>query len=74
VTPQSAPELESTTYFFNGRELARLAVYRAAIRARFYNDQCEPIGASASLPRGESPHPLLRREDDRGDGQQGNPG
>jgi hypothetical protein len=42
VTPQPANQIENATYFFNGRELARLAVYRAAVRARFYTDQCEP--------------------------------
>jgi hypothetical protein len=41
MTPQSAPQMDSTTYFFNARELARLAVYRAAVVARFYTDQCE---------------------------------
>ena len=36
-------QIESTTYFFNTPEIARLAVYRAAIIARFYTDQCEPL-------------------------------
>ena len=46
---QSTSELEpSSTYFFNPRELARLAVYRAAIMARFYTDQCEPLSLSRS--------------------------
>jgi len=40
---QSPSQLEPSTYFFNPRELARLAVYRAAIIARFYTDQCEPL-------------------------------
>jgi hypothetical protein len=35
------PQIESSTYFFNPRELARLAAYRAAILAHFYTDQCE---------------------------------
>jgi hypothetical protein len=43
VNPQSASHQESNTYFFNPRELARLAVYRAAIIARFYTDQCESV-------------------------------
>ena len=38
--PNSQPEL-STIYIFSARELARLAVYRAAVVARFYTDQCE---------------------------------
>ena len=42
VSPQTATETDSSTYFFNARELARLAVYRAAVVARFYTDQCEP--------------------------------
>jgi hypothetical protein len=48
-------QIESTTYFFNTRELARLAVYRAAIIARFYTDQCEPV----SLPRSNDAVRLL---------------
>ena len=39
---QPVPTTEVTSYFFNARELARLSVYRAAIVARFYTDQCEP--------------------------------
>ena len=42
MSVQAAQQLEPTAYFFNARELARLAVYRAAVVARFYNDQCEP--------------------------------
>ena len=38
--PNSQPELPST-YIFSARELARLTVYRAAVVARFYTDQCE---------------------------------
>jgi len=48
-------QIESSTYFFNPRELARLAVYRAAIIARFYTDQCEPL----SLARGSDAVRLL---------------
>lgn len=40
-----AAELNSSSYFFNRRELARLSVYRAAIVARFYTDQCEPVSS-----------------------------
>jgi hypothetical protein len=39
VMPQASAEMG--TYPFSPRELQRLAVYRAAIVARFYNDQCE---------------------------------
>jgi hypothetical protein len=42
MNTQSPPTIESQAYFFNARELARLAVYRAAVVARFYTDQCEP--------------------------------
>jgi hypothetical protein len=61
VNLQSASNIDSSTYFFNPRELARLAVYRAAIMARFYTDQCEPL----SLPRSSDTVRLLesvRRE------------
>ena len=40
MNPQPATNVEPGPYFFNPRELARLAVYRAAIMARFYTDQC----------------------------------
>jgi hypothetical protein len=43
MNPQPATSVEPGPYFFNPRELARLAVYRAAIMARFYTDQCEPL-------------------------------
>jgi hypothetical protein len=43
VSLQPTPQIESTSYFFNARELARLSVYRAAVNARFYTDQCEPL-------------------------------
>jgi hypothetical protein len=42
MSVQPIAEVETTPYFFNTRELARLAVYRAAVVARFYTDQCEP--------------------------------
>ena len=61
MNPQAASHLESSTYFFNPRELARLAVYRAAIIAHFYTDQCEPL----SIHRGSDAVRLLesvRRE------------
>jgi hypothetical protein len=43
VNPQSPNEAEPPTYIFSPRELQRLAVYRAAVVARFYNEQCEPV-------------------------------
>jgi hypothetical protein len=42
MNSQPTLQNQSTTYFFNTRELARLAVYRAAVVARFYTDQCAP--------------------------------
>jgi len=48
VNLQSESSIENSTYFFNPRELARLAVYRAAIIARFYTDQCEPLSIKRS--------------------------
>lgn len=44
-TPQ-ASAAETTTYVFSARELARLASYRAAIVAGFYNEQTD----SAEFP------------------------
>ncbi len=50
MSPQTATHIDdSSTYFFNARELARLAVYRAAVVARFYTDQCEPSNVRHSL-------------------------
>jgi hypothetical protein len=43
VSLQPKPAIESTTYFFSARELARLSVYREAILAHFYTDQCEAL-------------------------------
>ena len=44
MNPQSTNEAEAPTYIFSPRELQRLAVYRAAVVARFYNEQLEPVG------------------------------
>ena len=49
MIPQTSTQIDTSTYFFNARELARLAVYRAAVIARFYNDQCEPSNVRHSL-------------------------
>jgi hypothetical protein len=54
VNPQSTNDTEPPTYIFSARELQRLAVYRAAVVARFYNEQCEPVAIrrdSAETPR-----------------------
>ena len=52
MTPQAEPAIdtEAQTYIFSSRELARLAVYRAAIVAGFYNDDLN----RAELPRRQS--------------------
>jgi len=55
MNSQTPNQQESITYFFNHRELARLSVYRAAIIARFYTDQCE----TASLRFGNDAVRLL---------------
>jgi hypothetical protein len=53
MTPQAVPAIdpEAQTYIFSSRELARLAVYRAAIVAGFYNDELD----RSELPRRQSP-------------------
>ena len=38
MVPQTSPSAETSTYIFSQRELQRLATYRAAVVARFYND------------------------------------
>jgi hypothetical protein len=45
MTPQptTTTGTEEAAYVFSDRELARLAVYRAAVLARFYTDAVEPI-------------------------------
>ncbi len=60
---QTAPEIEAAPYLFNARELARLAVYRAAVVARFYTDQLEP--RSGSLRRREASRASLPRKAER---------
>ena len=64
MSVQPVPVVESASYFFNARELARLSVYRAAVIARFYTDQCEPPSLRQGLDatrlldavRGDTPH------------------
>ena len=38
MVPQTTPTPDEATYIFSPRELQRLAAYRAAVVARFYND------------------------------------
>jgi hypothetical protein len=65
---QPATHFESSPYLFNARELARLAVYRAAIVARFYTDQLDQptLGAgrqwSDGLGRGEASRTRVPRQ------------
>jgi hypothetical protein len=47
VAPQTTPSPELPTYIFSPRELQRLAAYRAAVVARFYNDEAD----TADTPR-----------------------
>jgi hypothetical protein len=55
---EQAAEAETTpTYFFSARELTRLAVYRAAIVAGFYNEQLD----LAEFPIRQTPHTNERR-------------
>jgi hypothetical protein len=41
--PPTRSTVEPGTYTFSPRELQRLAVYRAAVVAHFYTDQCDSI-------------------------------
>jgi hypothetical protein len=41
--PTQSSTSEPGTYVFSPRELQRLAVYRAAVVAHFYTDQCDSI-------------------------------
>jgi hypothetical protein len=41
--PPTGSSLEPGTYTFTPRELQRLAAYRAAVVAHFYNDQCDAL-------------------------------
>ena len=41
MNPQAASNIEPSPYLFNAQELARLAVYRAAIVAEFYTDELD---------------------------------
>jgi hypothetical protein len=44
--PTSSSSSETGTYAFSPRELQRLAVYRAAVVAHFYTDQCDAIDSA----------------------------
>jgi hypothetical protein len=44
--PPTPSSTTSAAYPFSPRELQRLAVYRAAVVARFYTDQCDAIDAA----------------------------
>jgi hypothetical protein len=52
MQPHTATQSETAPYMFTARELARLAIYRAAIVARFYTDELEAV--MSPRPRGLS--------------------
>jgi hypothetical protein len=54
VVPQTTPSTDSSTYIFSPRELQRLAAYRAAVVARFYNDDDGIETASLSATKSTS--------------------
>jgi hypothetical protein len=58
--PATQPELPTRTYVFSSRELARLAVYRAATIAGFYNEH----GTQASFPIRQTLRTWERRNSD----------
>lgn len=67
VTPQTTPSSEPSNYVFSPRELQRLAVYRAAVAAQFYTDECEPIARAprqqiiaraTAMARRQAAHPV----------------
>jgi hypothetical protein len=41
--PPTCSSIDPGAYTFTPRELQRLAVYRAAVVAHFYTDQCDAI-------------------------------
>jgi hypothetical protein len=61
LQPEAAVEPEAETYVFSARELSRLAVYRAAVVAGFYTDEC----TSAHLPVRKSPYAQAGGEQNR---------
>ena len=61
-----AAEIDSPTYFFTARELARMSVYRAAVLARFYTDDCTELEL-AGLPASETAHAEARGQHERRD-------
>jgi hypothetical protein len=46
VIPPTHSSIEPGTYSFTPGELQRLAVYRAAVVAHFYTDQCDAVDPS----------------------------
>jgi hypothetical protein len=43
VIPPARSPIEPGTFTFTPRELQRLAIYRAAVVAHFYTDQCDAV-------------------------------
>jgi hypothetical protein len=54
VVPQTTPTPEPSTYIFSPRELQRLAAYRAAVIARFYNDDSDTLPTAQRFPTAKS--------------------
>ena len=50
MTFQTTQTPEASAYVFSPRELQRLVVYRAAIAAHFYTDECEPLHHALRQP------------------------
>ena len=60
MAPQTTSTPDTTTYVFSPRELQRLAAYRAAVIARFYNDECDTLPGSARSGPARKPASLRR--------------
>jgi hypothetical protein len=51
LLPHSASSNEASGFAFSATEIARLEIYRDAIRARFYNDNvCHEMDTSIGTP------------------------
>jgi len=61
--PETTVEPEAPSYIFSARELARLAVYRAAVVAGFYTD--DPRSPSAHFPVRQPLHTQAGSEQNR---------
>jgi hypothetical protein len=48
-TAEAIQQDRAEPYAFTERELARLAIYRAAVAAGFYTDACDPVEVATGL-------------------------